>query len=222
MFMQHNGTESITATILSQWEHVCCYTSECQWHYCRKPTPPPTTSPIPRFLHKHAHASIHASARWCAYTRWLRLYSLVRSFEEPPPWTAESISFALIISHKCCVWLWCPRLLYARDASYRSPCVTYNQLWNWSTHSFSCVNKYRRFSHIHNIWGFRGGVDLNYIILDSPKYPIRQEHGVAVHVGLIGTCSCRPDKRKMERRWMCDRMANRILQTWTRDGVEKK
>lgn len=102
------------------------------------PTPhlPPPPSPA-SYTNTHMHAYIHASARWCAYTRWLRLYSLVRSFEEPPPWTAESISFALIISHKCCVWLWCPRLLYARDASYRSPCVTYNQLWNWSTHIFS-------------------------------------------------------------------------------------
>lgn len=108
----------------------------------------------PCFLHKHAHARTHASTLWCTYTRWLRLYSLVQSFEEPPPRTAESISFALIISHKRCVWLWCPWLLYARDASYRSPCVTYNQLWSWL---YVCVNKYRQFSHIHNIlcfWGF--------------------------------------------------------------------
>lgn len=99
--------------------------------------PPPSPS---CFLHKHAHACIHASTLWCAYTRWLGLYSLVESFEEPPPWTAESIFFALIISHKCCVWLWCPWLLDARDASYRSPCVTYNQLWNSHTHTrvFRC------------------------------------------------------------------------------------
>lgn len=102
-------------------------------------------------------AYIHASTLWCTYTRWLRLYSLVGSFEEPPPWTADSISFALIISHKCCVWLRCPRLLYARHVSYRrSPCVTYTHLWNWllgkKLLNSYCVNKYRRFSHVHNIW----------------------------------------------------------------------
>lgn len=136
MFMQHNGTESITATILSQWEHVCCYISECQWYYCRTP-------PL-HFLHKHTHAYIHASTLWCTYTRWLCLYSLVHSFEEPPPlngwlniFRSNNLSQVLRVALVS-------RLLYARDALYRSPCVTLS--CEIGPHTFSCVNKYSQFS----------------------------------------------------------------------------
>lgn len=43
--------------------------------------PPPSTS----YTNTHMHTYIHASTLWCTYTRWLCLYSLVHSFEEPPP-----------------------------------------------------------------------------------------------------------------------------------------
>lgn len=54
----------------------------------------------------------------------LHLHPLVQSFEEPPPRETDSISFALIISHKCSVWLRCPCVLNARDVSYGTHYIT--------------------------------------------------------------------------------------------------
>lgn len=94
MFMYYNGTESINAEVLSQCKHVSLLL------YILVPVIL-LLDPLPPYANTHVYT--HFSPM--VHIDTLALRPLVQSFEEPPPTAADSISFALIISHKRCVWL---------------------------------------------------------------------------------------------------------------------
>lgn len=78
VFTQHNGTESITAPTLSQWEHVCCYCLILERAVILLPGPLPLCP-----LYKHTHMRVRTLPPYGAHARTGSVP--IQSFEEPPP-----------------------------------------------------------------------------------------------------------------------------------------
>lgn len=99
--------------------------SECCKQYSQSPVPLPLNQ----------HACTHISTRWCTCTQAFLLHQSDQSFEEPPLWESDLISFALIILYKRSVWLWRPWMLPAWDAPQWTHRVT-TQRNKQSFHTF--------------------------------------------------------------------------------------